>query len=94
MDYIIHKYGKVKGFVGKCKSYESLDELFQYIIPERDREGVDFQKDGITTDQLKSFCCHFKLPMYAIDDDKKSGDASAKKHVTPVQCEDWHWSNA
>ena len=74
MDYIIHKYGKVKGFVGKCKSYESLDELFQYIIPERDREGVDFQKDGITTDQLKSFCRHFKLPMYAIDDDKKCFD--------------------
>lgn len=71
-DYIIHKYGKVKGFITRCKDYESLDVFFQYIIPERDREGIDFQKDGITTNQLEKFCRHFNLPMYAIDDDKKT----------------------
>ncbi len=73
-DYIIYKYGKVKGFIGRCKNYETLDDFFKYIIPERDREGIDFQKDGITTEQLKAFCRHFNLPMYAIDDDKKCFD--------------------
>jgi len=73
-DFIIHKYGKVKCFIGKCKNYDTLNELFQYIIPDWKREGVDFLKDGVTTDQLKSFCKHFNLPMYAIDDDKKCFD--------------------
>lgn len=73
-DFIIHKYGKVKCFIGKCKNYDTLNEFFKYIIPDWKREGVDFLRDGVTTDQLKAFCKHFNLPMYAIDDDKKCFD--------------------
>ena len=66
-DYLIHKYGKVKGFIGTCKNYETLNEFFQ---DELDTE-INYLEMGVSTTELKQFCTHFKLPMYAIDDDKK-----------------------
>ena len=66
-DYLIHKYSKVKGFIGTCKNYETLNEFFQDTID----DTKDYLNDGISTAELLNFCQRFKLPMYAIDDDKK-----------------------
>jgi len=69
-DYIINKYGRVKGFIRWCQDYETLNEFFQ----KKCDTDTDYLEKGISTTELKEFCMHFNLPMYAIDDDKKCFD--------------------
>ena len=41
-DYIINKYGKVKGFIRVCQDYETLNEFFQ----EQFTTDIDYFTEG------------------------------------------------
>jgi hypothetical protein len=69
-DYIIHKYGNIKGFKKVC-NYESLCNIFYDTDDCNDEELTDY-KDllnvGVNTIEIKRFCERFKIPMYAVDE--------------------------
>jgi hypothetical protein len=72
-DYIIYKYGNIKGFKKIC-NYESLCKIFYDTDDCYDEELTDYKdllKVGVNTIEIKRFCERFKLPMYAIDDNEK-----------------------
>ena len=67
-DYIISRYGNIKGFVGLC-NYEDLNDLF------RDgRTDVNLLDVGVNTKEIKRFCKDRRIPMYALDDEEKVFD--------------------
>lgn len=76
-DYLIYKYGDLKGFK-KCMNYEYLNDLFDGRLNENylDSEGKVLnpkQKpldDGVSINQLEIFCNRFGVRMYvfSIDD--------------------------
>ena len=72
-DYIIYKYGNIKGFKKIC-NYDSLCKIFYDTDDCNDEELTDY-KDllnvGVNTIEIQRFCERFKLPMYAIDDNEK-----------------------
>lgn len=80
-DYIIYKYGNIKGFKKIC-NYESLCKIFYDTDDCYDEELTDY-KDllnvGVNTIEIQRFCERFKLPMYAIDDNEK-----CFKQYTPI----------
>jgi hypothetical protein len=68
-DYIIHRYGAIKGFKSVC-TYEGLDNIF------RDYDELDDKythastlEVGVSTEQIELFCKKMGLPMYALDQD-------------------------
>jgi hypothetical protein len=80
-DYIIYKYGNIKGFKKIC-NYESLCKIFYDTDDCYDEELTDY-KDllnvGVNTIEIQRFCERFKLPMYAINDNEK-----CFKQYTPI----------
>ena len=60
-DYIIHRYGKVKGFIKSC-TYEKLDEIF-----DNDNSLVE----GVNTWGIRNFCVKFGIPLHALDDEEQ-----------------------
>jgi len=76
-DYLIYKYGDLKGFK-KCMNYEYLNDLFDGRLNENylDSDGKVLnpnQKpldDGVSINQLEIFCNRFGVRMYvfSIDD--------------------------
>jgi hypothetical protein len=78
-DWIIHKYGDIKGFKKVC-NYESLCNIF-YDIDDDEEYGEDEDDEwiiiynpldllnvGVNTNNIKRFCERFNLPMYAVDE--------------------------
>ena len=64
-DYIIHRYGKIKGFITAC-TYDKLCEAFNR------EKGVELLKIGVNTEEIMRFCEAHNIPMYAIDDNEKT----------------------
>ena len=72
-DYIIYKYGNIKGFKKIC-NYDSLCKIFYDTDDCNDEELTDYKyllNVGVNTIEIQRFCERFKLPMYAIDDNEK-----------------------
>ena len=67
-DYIISRYGNIKGFKNVC-NYEDLNNIFDNSIWEEEKK--DLLNVGVNTIEIQRFCERFKLPMYAIDDNEK-----------------------
>jgi len=61
-DYIIHTYGKLKGFKKQCNDYKTLEEIF---------DNGDSMIIGVNTDGIRNWCEHFNIPMHALDDEEK-----------------------
>ena len=57
-DYIINRYGKIKGFILACNDKE-LIKIFndEYALI-----------DGVNTLQIRTFCAIFEVPLYAYDE--------------------------
>jgi len=68
-DYIIHRYGNIKGFKNIC-TYENLNAVFNNDDDEND-DDRDLINMGVNTDEIERFCKLYRLPMYAIDDNEK-----------------------
>jgi hypothetical protein len=66
-DYIIHKYGNIKGFKKVC-NYESLCNIFYDIDDEDVNDCNELLKIGVNTNEIKRFCEKFNIPMYAVDE--------------------------
>jgi hypothetical protein len=64
-DYIIHRYGKIKGFITAC-TYDNLCEVFNK------EKGEELLKIGVNTEEIMRFCEAHNIPMYAIDDNEKT----------------------
>ena len=64
-DYIIHRYGKIKGFITAC-TYDNLCEEFNR------EKGEELLKIGVNTEEIMRFCEAHRIPMYAIDDNEKT----------------------
>jgi hypothetical protein len=64
-DYIIHRYGKIKGFITVC-TYDNLCEVFNR------EKGEELLKIGVNTEEIMRFCEAHNIPMYAIDDNEKT----------------------
>lgn len=64
-DYIIHLYGKTKGFIKDCK-YEKLNEIFRFSDEENCLET------GVNTTQILKFCVIHNISMFAFDDTEKT----------------------
>jgi hypothetical protein len=76
-DYIIWRYGNIKGFKKVC-NYFSLDDIFKNyeLINEDYKHKYYIQSDhplsdGVDTIQITKFCRKFNIPMYALDEDNK-----------------------
>jgi hypothetical protein len=67
-DYIIYRYGNIKGFKNVC-NYEDLNKIFDDSILGEDKK--DLLKIGVNTQEIKRFCEMYKIPMYAVDDNEK-----------------------
>ena len=67
-DYIISRYGNIKGFKNVC-NYEDLNNIFDNSIWEEEKK--DLFKIGVNTQEIQRFCEMYKIPMYAIDDNEK-----------------------
>ncbi len=67
-DYIISRYGNIKGFKNVC-NYEDLNNIFDNSIWEDEKK--DLFEIGVNTQEIQRFCERFKIPMYAIDDNEK-----------------------
>ena len=68
-DYIINRYGNIKGFKNVC-NYEDLNNIFDNSIWEEENKK-DLLKIGVNTQEIQRFCERYKIPMYAIDDNEK-----------------------
>jgi hypothetical protein len=71
-DYIIWKYGNIKGFKKVC-NYESLCNIFtvQDNYDDDDNEIInplDLLNVGVSSCEIKRFCRKFSIPMYALDE--------------------------
>ena len=75
-DYIIYRYGNIKGFKKVC-NYESLCKIFnnyeddEEITDDDDEVITDYTEllnKGVNTIEIKRFCRKFNIPMYAIDE--------------------------
>lgn len=66
-DYIIYKYGNIKGFKKVC-NYESLCNIFYDIDDEDVNDCNELLKIGVNTNEIKRFCDKFNIPMYAVDE--------------------------
>jgi hypothetical protein len=77
-DYIIYKYGNIKGFKKIC-NYESLCKIFNNYNDDDDEEELtddnyeviteeQLLNMGVNTDEIKRFCKKFNIPMYAVDE--------------------------
>ena len=75
-DYIISRYGNIKGFKNVC-NYEDLNNIFDNSIWEDEKK--DLFEIGVNTQEIQRFCERFKIPMYAIDDNEK-----CFKQYTPI----------
>lgn len=64
-DYIIYKYGNVKGFKSAC-NYEDLHDIFSDYD-----DSINLFEKGVNTKEIRRFCENFRLPMYALDDTEK-----------------------
>ena len=67
-DYIIYRYGNIKGFKNVC-NYEDLNKIFDDSI--WGEEEKDLLNVGVNTKEIKRFCEMYKIPMYAVDDNEK-----------------------
>jgi len=64
-DYIVHRYGKIKGFIKTCRDIEALNKFFV-------ANGIDDGlTDGLCTRDIEIFCRHFRLPLYALDENER-----------------------
>ena len=45
--YIIHKYGKVKGFIGTCKNCDKLNDFFKYLNHGTNRKKIIFLRVSV-----------------------------------------------
>ena len=59
-DYIIHKYGNVKGFISSC-NIKNLTEIFE------DNTCLEM---GVNTNHIEKFCKRFNIPMYALNENE------------------------
>ena len=75
-DYIINRYGNIKGFKNVC-NYEDLNNIFDDSIWGEDKK--DLLTIGVNTQEIQRFCERFKIPMYAVDDNEK-----CFKQYTPI----------
>lgn len=74
-DYIIYKYGNIKGFKKVC-NYESLCDIFTVKNnyddeAEADDEIInplDLLDMGVSSCEIKRFCRKYSIPMYALDE--------------------------
>ena len=83
-DYIIHRYGNIKGFKNICsisnKGITGIDGLQDglsgYYNLQNCFNGDGVQRDlleiGVNTNEIERFCTTFRIPMYAIDDNEKT----------------------
>jgi hypothetical protein len=83
-DYIIHRYGNIKGFKNICsisnKGITGIDGLQDglsgYYNLQNCFNGDGVQRDlleiGVNTNEIERFCETFRIPMYAIDDNEKT----------------------
>ena len=60
-DYIIHRYGNVKGFKKAC-NYETLEEIF---------DEDNSMSEGVSTIGIFNFCQKFNICCHALDDEEK-----------------------
>ena len=60
-DYIIHRYGDIKGFKKSC-TYEKLEEIF---------DNGNSLVEGVNTGGIRNFCRHFNICLHALDDEEK-----------------------
>ena len=60
-DYIIHRYGNVKGFIKSC-TYEKLEEIF---------DNGNSLVEGVNTWGIRNFCVKFNIPLHALDDEEQ-----------------------
>jgi hypothetical protein len=67
-DYIISRYGNIKGFKNVC-NYDDLNNIFDNSIWEEEKK--DLFEIGVNTQEIQRFCEMYKIPMYAIDDNEK-----------------------
>lgn len=67
-DYLIHRYGHIKGFKKTSGTYESLTQIFTDPL---DEEYHNPLVDGVNTIQLERWCERHNISMYACDIDLK-----------------------
>jgi hypothetical protein len=60
-DYIINRYGNVKGFKKSC-SYEKLEEIF---------DNGNSLVEGVNTWGIRNFCVKFGIYMHALDEEEQ-----------------------
>ena len=59
-DYIIHRYGNLKGFKKSC-NYEKLEEIF---------DNGKSLVEGVNSWGIRNFCIHFGIYMHGLDDEE------------------------
>ena len=59
-DYIIHRYGNIKGFKKSC-TYEKLEEIF---------DNGNSLVEGVNTWAIRKFCVKFRVCLHALDDEE------------------------
>lgn len=59
-DYLIYLYGETKGFK-KIMNYETLNDIF------RANEECNPLEDGVSIEQIETFCRRFNISYYALD---------------------------
>ena len=64
-DYIINRYGNIKGFKGLC-NYQDLHDVFTGMD-----DSINLFENGVNTDEIRNFCEDRKIPMYALNDEEK-----------------------
>ena len=64
-DYIINRYGNIKGFINTC-TYGNLKDVFNNST--YGGEDKDLFSIGVSTPEIERFCITYRIPMYAIDD--------------------------
>jgi hypothetical protein len=65
-DFITNRYGHIKGFIKTCKNIEALDNFFL-------KKGIDDGlENGLSTRDIRLFCEHFKVPLYAMDENERT----------------------
>jgi hypothetical protein len=59
-DYIIHRYGNIKGFKKSC-NYEKLEEIF---------DNGNSLFEGVNTYGIRNFCVKFRVCLHALDEEE------------------------
>ena len=94
-DYIMDKYGKIKGFIKELRTHDALVEIFRGYDDIEDTYLYDDPiTNGVSTEQIARWCILKGVPMYACDENDKifmivneqTENKFKRNHYAPALC--------